>query len=604
MKRCSPTWTPAPRSNAARPGRIVRLAVIFLLAGIAGCGPRPEEPAKGGGAQDQPLPGAPRYGGELVLGTTSDPKSFNPILAKETSTTAITGLIFEGLTRTDGVTTRVEPHLAESWEHTPDGRVWTFHLRHDVVWSDGAPFTADDVVFTFRQLIFNPDIPSSARDIFRVGDRDIEVEMSDTHTVVFRLEAPFAPFTRALAQEILPRHKLEEVVARGDFNHHWGVDARPGDVVGTGPFTLENYHAGERVDLVRNPNYWKKDGEGRNLPYLDRIRYLIMTNLDVELLKFQEGELDYYGMRGSDYAILKPQEKAGKFTVMNTGPAFGTNFLVFNQNTGVHPATGRPYLEPHKLAWFRDARFRRAVAHAIDRPSIIQIVMNGLGFEQDAAMSPSAGFFYHPGVVRHDYNPDASKALLAEMGLADRDGDGVREDMEGRPLEFSLNTNSGNTERIRIAEIVRKDLEVIGCRVFFTPLEFNHLVTKLNVSFDWEAVILGLTGGIEPHFGANVWFSWGQLHLWFPQQEKPSTEWEARIDELYTSAAQELDEGMRKLLYDEWQRIVSEELPLIYTVLPPNLFAIRNKFGNLKPTAYGGAFHNIEEIYLLDTRDQ
>jgi peptide/nickel transport system substrate-binding protein len=148
------------------------------------------------------------------------------------------------------------------------------------------------------------------------------------------------------------------------------------------------------------------------------------------------------------------------------------------------------------------------------------------------------------------------------------------------------------------ASIIRHDLEQLGMDVKLQPVEFNTLVSKLTSTFEWEAIVLGLTGGIEPHFGKNVWTSNGQLHMWNPRQEKPATDWEKRIDELFTLGVQELNEDKRKVIYDEYQQIASEELPVIYTVLSARLASVRNKFGNLKPSNYGGVLHNIEEIYI------
>jgi peptide/nickel transport system substrate-binding protein len=544
------------------------------------------------------IPEIGRSGGRLVLATISDPKSFNPILAKETSTTVITSLIFEGLTRTDGVTTEVKPSLAERWEVDSEGLKWTFHLRKGVRWSDGRLFTADDVLFTFNQLIYNPDIPNSARDIFTIEGEEFKVERVDELTVTFKLPLKFAPFLRSMSQAILPRHVLQEAVDKGEFNFTWGVDAEPEDIVGTGPFVLSNYLAGQRVILKKNPNYWGKDRAGNQLPYLNEIVYLIVQNQDVSLLKFQEGTLDSYNLRGSDYPILKPKEREADFTIYNAGPAFGTNFLVFNLNPNKSEKTGKYFVEPKKLKWFTNLKFRQAVAYAIDKQSIIDIVMNGLGYPQYSSMSPSAGFFYNPNVAKRWYNPGKAKTILEEAGFKDTDGDGILEDEEGNPLEFNLITNSGNTVRVMIAGIIRKDLENIGIKIHFTQLEFNNLVAKLDSTFDWEAVILGLTGGIEPHFGSNVWQSSGHLHLWYPNQNRPATRWEAKIDEIFDKAVQELDPIKRKRLYDQWQEIVADKLPLIYTVLPASISAVRNKFGNLYPTSYGGTFHNIEEIFI------
>jgi peptide/nickel transport system substrate-binding protein len=573
----------------------VSLSILILV----GCGKT--EKAVEEGSEGNPPPYIERigrHGGRLVLATISDPKSFNPILAKETSTTVITNHIFEGLTTTDGITKEVEPNLAERWEVSEDGLRWRFYLRKDVKWADGEPFTADDVVFTFKDLIYNQEIPSSSRDIFTIEGEEFEIKRIDTYTVEFTLPCKFAPFLRSMSQEILPRHILKRVVEEGRFNSTWGLDTPPGKIVGTGAYRLEEYIPGEKVVLKRNPNYWKRDKEGNHLPYIDEIIYLIVPSQDTALLKFIDGEIDAYSLRGVDYPVLKPKEKEGNFRIYEVGPAFGTNFLVFNQNRGKDPRTGKPFVDPEKLKWFTNLAFRKACAHAIDKESIIDIVMNGFGYPQHGAMSPSAGFFYNPDVRIYEYDPEKAKKILRDAGFLDRDGDGVIEDPDGNKVEFNLFTNSGNTVRVKIAEIIRKDLEALGMVVHFTQLEFNNLVTKLTSTYDWDAIIIGLTGGIEPHFGKNVWHSSGHLHMWYPNQPTPATSWEEEIDRIFNLGVQELDRHKRKSLYDEWQLIVSKKLPLIYTVLPASIYAVRNRFGNLYPTSYGGVFHNIEHIYI------
>lgn len=539
-----------------------------------------------------------KHGGTIVLSTVSDPKTFNDIIASETSSSIVTNLIFEGLTRTNAETLLVEPNLAERWTVSEDGREWTFYLRKDVLWNDGEPFTADDVVFTFTSLIFNPDIPSSSRDVLTINGEVFKLEKIDDHTVRFTLPVKFAPFLRGMSQSILPAHKLRKAVEEKKFNFTWGIDTPPGQIVGTGPFLLDEYRPGERLVFKRNPLYWRRGDSGR-LPYLDRIIYLIVQSVDTEVLKFMDGELDACGVRGSDYPLIKPKEKAGNFTVYDTGPNFGTNFITFNQNSKTNPQTGQPFVDPVKGKWFTNPNFRRAVAHAIDRQKIIDIVMNGLGYPQHAAMSPSAGLFYNDHVIKYDYDLDKARQILKEEGFEDRNGDGIIEDKDGHEVQFNLYTNSNSPERVQIAAIIRHDLSRLGMKVNFLAQEFNTLVTHLMSDFDWDAVIIGLTGGIEPHFGKNVWHSTGGLHMWFPRQEKPATEWEKQIDQIFDMAVQELDESKRKVLYDEHQMIVSKELPVIYTVLSSNLYAVRNRFGNLRPTNLGGPFHNIEEIYIL-----
>lgn len=540
-----------------------------------------------------------KYGGQLVMASASDPKSFNAIVAQETTTSMITSHIFDGLTEINAATLEIEPALAERWTVSPDGEVCTFHLRKDVVWNDGHPFTADDVVFTFNDLIYNENIPAPARDIFMIEGKKFEVVKIDDYTVRFTLPVKFAPFLQGMAgQEILPKHKLAKVVDEGRFNFFWGIDTPPEEIVGTGPFMLAKYNPGERIVLKSNPRYWKKSAEGETLPYLSKIIYLIVMNTDTAIMKFIDGELDYISLRGMDFPVLKPLEKKKDFTIYDTGPDFGTNFITFNQNSDINPSTQKPFVDPLKLKWFTNLKFRQAVAHSIDKKKIIEILMNELGYPQHAAMSPSAKTFYNPHVLQYDYDLAKAARILEEGGF--RNDSGVLKDNDGNPVSFNLITNGGSTERVQIASIIRHDLQKLGMRINFVGMEFNTLVSKVSSTHDWEGLVLGLTGGIEPHFGKNVWSSNGLLHMWHPKQKSPATPWEKRLDEIFNTGVQELDEQKRKVLYDEFQLIVSRELPVVYTVLASNLLAVRNKFENLKPTTFGGAFHNLEEIYVKE----
>jgi peptide/nickel transport system substrate-binding protein len=454
------------------------------------------------------------------MAVLSDPKSFNPIMAKESTTTLSTSMMFEGLTTQNAETLEVEPLLARRWSVSDDGLTWTFYLRKDISWNDGHPFTADDVIFTFEKLIYNDAIPSSARDILTIDGQIFKLRKVNDYTVQFTLPVRFSPFLRAMSQSILPKHRLEKIVEDGKFAFAWGIDALPEEIVGTGPFRLKSYYPGERVILERNPHYWKRSEAGHALPYLDGVIMLVVQNENAIILKFIEGDVDYCSVRGSDYPILKPLEADRNFTLYEEGPDFGSNFLVFNQNLGVNEKqAGKPYVEERKLNWFTDLEFRRAVAHAIDREQMIKIVKNGLGHPQHSPMSPSAGFFYNDRVVKYEYDPVKAAQILRDAGYFDRNGDGFIQDKEGNTVEFNLNTNAGNVDREQIAAMIRRDLSQLGMKVNFLTMEFNALIQQLNASFDWDAVLLGLTGGIEPHFGKNVWHSSGQLHLWFPRQE-------------------------------------------------------------------------------------
>ncbi len=538
-------------------------------------------------------------GGELVLSTVTDPKSFNPIVAQETSTTQITGYIFEGLTRTHPATLEVLPNLAKGWEASDDGKEWIFHLRRDVKWSDGEKFTARDVIFTFNDLIYNSNIPTSSRDIFTVEGEKITVEKIDDYAVKFTLPFTFAPFLRALSHEILPAHKYASLVENGEFTFSMGLDTKPVDIVGTGPFRLVKYFPGERVILERNAFYWKKDSCEEQLPYLDKILFIILANPDRSMLKFLEGEIDHYSARPQDLGILGPDREKGNFTIYNAGPSLGSNFLVFNQNPGLNPHTNKSFVKPYKLKWFKNKDFRKAISYAINREKIIDILMNGLGMPQHSSVSPANIYYYNNKVKKYSYDPKKAKDIFSSMGFRDEDEDGILEDEQSRALEIVFFTSAENTQRVQIATLIKKDLETIGVKIHFLPLDFNNLVSKLTATLDWEMILIGLTGGIEPYFGKNVWSYKGNLHMWNLSKE-PLDQYEVEIEDIFNQTARILDEEKRKVLFSRWQQIVSEELPLIYTVVPYSIYAIRNKFGNLYPTPYGGAFSQIEYIYLAE----
>jgi len=541
---------------------------------------------------------AGKKGGKLIIPAASDPKSFNPIVAQETSTTQVTSYIFEGLTRTHPLTLEVIPNLADSWE-TSDGKEWIFHLRQDVKWNDGVKFSAKDVVFTFNDLIYNPDIPTGSRDLFTIEGQKIIVEAVDDYTVKFKLPFVFAPFLRALSQDILPEHKYKKLALENKFSFALALDSKPEDIVGTGPFRIKEYFAGERVILERNPFYYKKDFKGISLPYLDEIVLIILSNSDTSLLKFLEGETDYYALRPQDIGILGPVREKNNFTIYNAGPALGSNFVVFNQNPGNNPQTKKPFVAPHKLAWFQNKKFRQAVSYALNRKKIIDIIMNGLGLEQFSPVSAANTYYHNSKVKEYPYDPEKSKKMLASLGFIDADNDGFLEDENNNKLEVTFFTPTGDTQRVQIASLIKKDLESIGIKVHFLALDFNNLVSKLTATFDWEMILIGLTGGIEPYFGKNVWSYKGNLHMWNYSTE-PIAGYERRIEDIFNLSAKTLDETKRKEQFNRWQEIVSEELPLIYTVTSYSIYAVRNRFGNLHPTVFGGAFSEIEHIFIKE----
>ena len=536
------------------------------------------------------------YNNEIVLSSMSDPKTFNPLTANETSSTTAFSGVFEGLTTQDGVTLDVVPLLAKSWEISDDGLVYTFHLHQNVKFNNGVPMTADDVVFSFNNLVYNENIPGvGMRDILKIKGKFPKVEKVDEYTVKITLPSKFAPFLRIVGGvDILPKHILQRYVARGEMKSTWNVNTDPKEIIGTGPYRITLYKEGQR--LIQEPNlYYWRDG----WPKIAKRIILIVPNIDTASLKFKSGETDNFTARGEDYTPLKNIAEKQDFSLYDCGGSAGTLFLTFNQNV-----LGVP---KHKQVWFRDKLFRQAIAYALDKQRIIEEVYRGMAKALIAAEPASNRLFHNPNVRTYEYDPEKAKELLEEAGYRDYDGDGIREKPKGVPVSFLLTTNSGNNVREQSCQIITNDLKSIGLDVTFTPLEFNNLITKMNQAGDWHAMIMGLTGGVEPHYGFNVWRVDGRTHMYNQRPLQPNDErdwdkwekglrdWEHRIQEIFEEGIEELDPVKRKAIYDEWQEIVAEELPYIYLVSQKTIPAVRNKFKNLKPTAYGGIYHNIDK---------
>ena len=537
------------------------------------------------------------HGGMLVLSSWGGPKTFNPIVENESSSSQFTGLVHAGLTELDARTGLPKPQLAERWTVDSTGRVYTFTLRPGLRFNDGSPLRASDVVFTWTKLAFDTAVQCAMRDILRTDGKLPEVRALDSLTVEFRLPGIFGPFIAAAGGlPILSEARLSGKTGFG-FNSVYGIDTPPDSLVGAGPFKLARYEAGSRGVFVRNPYWFRKDAAGNALPYLDTVLMTIVQDQKAEVLKFKAGEIDQMDLTPQDFPVLKPLEAEGGFTIRKLGPTLNSSFICFNQNPG-KSKDGKPYLDPTKLSWFTDVHFRRAVSWAIDRKAIRDIVWNGLGADPNGPQSPSTGYWWNaklPPLVR---NLDSAASELKAGGYV-KGADGKLRDGKGNVVKFTLLTNAENQARIDIAGLVRKDLEKLGIDVVFVQVEFNALVSRLDASYDWDAILLGLTGGgSDPHFGANVWVSSGRTHQWYPRQSKPATTWEAELDSLVGAGVGTADTAARKRAYDRLQEVVREQQPFVYLGHPEAMTAFRNRFGNVMPTPLGGALHNIDRIFV------
>ncbi len=556
-----------------------------------------------------------KYGGTITDLNFGNPKTFNLWVAADASSSNAVSPLYSALIEQNAYTLEWEPALAELPTVSSDGLTWTFRLKEGLRWSDGHPLTADDVIFTLK-VIYDPKVETNWREgmLLDVPDGQggfkrvpLRYQKIDRRTVRFRFPFPYAPARSLLSFPIAPRHKLEaawkkEQPRSTGFNRVWDSGVNVKELVSSGPWIITGYQPGERLVYSRNPHYWKKDAGGRLLPYLDHYIWLFAPDYTSAALALMNGKIDVASVRQDDYQLLKRGERKGHYKVYNLGSSLNSSYISFNLNRNSKPARANPEL----IELFNDVRFRQAVSHAIDRARIVRVVYAGLAQPAYGPESPADKLFYSPHIPKFPFDMAAARGKLAAIGLRDTDGDGFLNFPSGQPVRFTLLTNVENSLRIDTATIITSDLRKIGLDVSFTPISFNDLISRLDngsatgaPAFDWQTVLLGFTGGIEPNDGRNLWVSSGNLHQWDPDQEKPHRPWEAQIDALFRRGAQEMNPRRRKAIYEHFQKIVGQEQPLIYTVVPDSIAAIRNKYGNLKPTPNGGLIWNAEEIYDL-----
>ena len=585
--------------------------VALVVLAVTGCGKKaenaPAQPAANYPLPDPPLvadcqPGIP--GGRLVVALYGDPKTFNPITGNEQSSEEIYRHLFAALLGFDWSSQQVSPGLAESWTNSPDGKTWIFKLRKNLRWSDGEPLTADDVLFTWNDIIYNTNIDNVMRDLLMVDGKKFSVTKIDDLTIQIATPEVYAPFLENVGAlvTIMPKHVLAKAVADKTFVSAYGVNWDPKNIVGTGPFRIKEYKPAQYILLERNPYFCEVDKKGQRLPYFDNIIYTVVPDFNAMSLRFLSGESDVDDyIFPYEYDHFKAESAKGKFTLLEPGIGTETGFFWFNQNTNVNPKTGKPDVDPVKLKWFRNVKFRQACSYAIDREAIIKSVYSDRAIPNYGFITPGNKKWSDPNIQQYPYDLEKARALLKEIGLEDRNGDGYLEDADGNRVEFVLNTNVGNGAREKTAVLIKSDLEKLGIKVIFQPIEFNTLITKIDVTYDYECALISLGGaGTDPSSSMNVIRSEGFTHQWFPRQKTPSTDWEARLDYLMNAQNKTLDFNERKKDFDEVQEILARQVPMIFTVTPYFYAAARSDIGNLRPTPLSTyrATWNVEELYF------
>jgi peptide/nickel transport system substrate-binding protein len=510
-------------------------------------------------------------GGELRFCIPSEPNTFNPLLPQEVSSATIIYLTGGVLLRVNRLTQKPDPELASSWKVLDGGKRIHFQLREGLRFSDGTPFTAEDVAYTMQKLM-DPELHSPTGDAFRSGEG----------RVVTNVLSPLAvdiTFPAAVANLANLFDGVPMLSSRSPQK----------DMAALGPFYIAEHKAGSYILLKRNPYYWKKDSNGRQLPYLDAIRLEIELNKEIEALRFSRGDVQMITALQPDIFEKLASQNAAQ--VKDAGVSTYTEFLWFNQ-VATSP------IAAYKRAWFTSTGFRRAVSEAINRADMARIVFHGHAQPAVGAVSPANKVWFDAKLKPHPYDPDSALRRLRQEGF--RLDNGTLRDKSGNQVEFSVITVANNHARENMAAMIQQDLKKIGIKVNVVTLDFHSVIERISETFNYEACLLGLLySDLDPNGVMNVWLSSEPDHQWNPKQRMPATTWEAEIDRLMRAQASSADEHLRKQYWDRVQEIAWEQEPFIYLVDKDALVAISPKVKNAHPSAlHPQTFWNAEHLAL------
>jgi len=508
---------------------------------------------------------------ELRFCLRTDPKTFNPLLVEDESSAVVRYLTAGLLIRVNRYTQELEGELASKWKVSENGRRIDFDLRQNVVFSDGTPFSCEDIAYTMRQVM-DPALHSPTGDVFRSGAGAVETKCSGPASAMVRFPAPVATLAaRFDGVAIVSAHSARK------------------DSAVLGPFIVADYKPGNFVQLHRNPNYWKHDANGKKLPYLDSVRLEIQQNRELELLRFRRNQLDIVNKLDPEmYDRLATEvPRAG----VDAGPSLDWEVVFFNQ-------LANSPLPDYKRQWFRSDEFRAAISEAINRDDLCRIVYRGHAQPARGPVSVANRFWLNADLKPPVYSSTSALAKLQQAGF--HSSGGALFDRGGHKVEFSMITNAGNKLHERMLALIQQDLAKIGIQLNVVTLDFPSLIERISKNFNYESVLMAFVNvDLDPNEQMNIWLSSADNHQWNPNEKTPETLWEAEIDRLMRAQASAQDPHKRKISFDRVQQIVSEKAPMIFLVNPNALAAVSPNVRNVTPAMLSPQIYwNVDRLTL------
>jgi peptide/nickel transport system substrate-binding protein len=531
------------------------------------------------------IPGIP--GGTWNSSITGEPKSFNLLVAeRDNETSAIVSRLHDFLLDYDVVRREWKPRCAFP-ELVVDEEAGTlevvYTLRDNLYWNyyentkPRVPVTSDDVIFWYDEIRGDGAMQSSSYNSQFITMEDgseerITIRKIDEKRFAFhfpRLNAdPFLATNMDFGPAFIYREAKKKGGVQGVLDL-FSVDTDPVTIPSMGQWFLTEYTPSQRLVYKKNPDYWNQDSLGQSIPYPREEIVQILPDSNTQFLVFKEGKLEYYSSRPEDLNELIEKQKSGAYTVFNADGGINAPMWSFNQNP---KNRGTP-----QYSWFTQKEFRQAMSCLLNRGRIIAQVYRGLAEPKIDFFPPPNPYYNGDITLSYLYDPGRALELLRSIGIG-QDTQGIMRDSGGRQIEYDLSISSDNTIMTDIAAIIRNELEKVGIKINIRATDFQKLVDQLSFDYDWQSVLIGLGSNFFPTQGSNVWPSTGNLHFWYPLQESPATDWEARIDYLYNEGKYTIDKEKAGIIWDEYQRIILEQCPVIYLLRPRSFFALRDRW--------------------------
>ncbi len=526
------------------------------------------------GARNCAAQAAMRLPGELAWTIGYDPKTFDPAKVDDIDSETVRYLTAGVLLRFNRLTQKVEPELAESWSVSADGKTVTFRLRAGLKFSDGSALTARDAAWSIERVLRMGDAAPVSAEF--VAPSAVRVQAADAQTVVVELP-----------QRVVGIGKVFDEIAIEPAE-------RPSEGrVTSGPFFVAEYQRSQYVRLRRNPYYELRGADGAALPRASGALLDIVQNPEEQIRLFLRGEIDAIdGLPPPYYEMLRQRDPGA---VRDLGPSLNTEQMWFNQ------APDAP-LPGWEKAWFRSQAFRVAVSQAIHREDIARVVYLGHATPAYSFISPANSVWYNRSLTAPRSDLAAARAGLRRAGFRMQGGQLV--DAGGHAVKFSILTNSGNDERLKMATLIQQDLAAVGMQVNVVTLDFPALIERVMHTQDYEACLLGLENvDADPNEMMNIWLSSSDNHQWDPAEKTPATAWEAEIDKEMKLQATSRSDAVRRAAVDRVQQIVADEEPFIYLVYPNVLVGISPRLEGVQPAVLEPElWWNAEELHVREAR--